>query len=54
LNKGPTEARSGYRRYVRASCCVGSIGQLADLMIDGFAKMQPTVTALGEREKIAV
>jgi hypothetical protein len=31
-----------------------SIGQLTDLVIDGFAKMQPTVTALGECEKIVV
>jgi hypothetical protein len=31
-----------------------SIGQLTDLVLDGFAKMQPTVTALSEREKIVV
>jgi hypothetical protein len=31
-----------------------SIGQLTNLVINGFAKRQPTVTALGEREKIVV
>jgi hypothetical protein len=31
-----------------------TIGQLTDLVFDGFAKKQPTVTALSEREKIVV
>jgi hypothetical protein len=31
-----------------------TIGQLTDLVLDGFAKMQPTVTPLSEPEKIVV